>query len=257
MLRSKCPRSLQAVLRRHPDTAYFSSSPVSSSHQPNAPLDLDPAFQALLKDVDMSLLQKKSRHISAENRHARVHRELEVYPQDPRTLDDYAGPEDLDFHEDGPTAKEARKSPAALFGSQRIGTVVLPFELQNTITRLIAGIYVFRLIGQCAIDVLTASDKHSVHADAKRLFTHDTEDELEWETSYDVKYKSRRQAARHAERDGTAFASVALPSHYSAIFAVLDHAKRRIGPDWKVERVIDWGSGTGTGLWYGCLPKGS
>lgn len=53
----------------------------------------------------------------------------------------------------------------------------------------------------------------------------------------------------HAQRDGTAFASVALPSHYSVVYAVLDHVKQRLGPEWTVDRLIDWGSGTGTGLW--------
>jgi len=51
-------------------------------------------------------------------------------------------------------------------------------------------------------------------------------------------------------RDGTAFASIALPAHYAAIYAVLDHVKRRLEREWNVERVIDWGTGTGSGLWY-------
>lgn len=88
-----------------------------------------------------------------------------------------------------------------------------------------------------------------LHADATRLFAQDSEDDPEWVSAYDIWYKSRRQAARHGVRDGTAFASIALPSHYSAIYAVLDHVKLRMGPEWKIERVIDWGSGTGTGLW--------
>ena len=70
-----------------------------------------------------------------------------------------------------------------------------------------------------------------------------------WDASYDVKYKSGKQAHKHGERDGTAFASVALPSHYSAIVAVLDHVKQRLGPDWIVQHIVDWGSGTGSGLW--------
>ncbi|KAH9949373.1 mitochondrial small ribosomal subunit Rsm22-domain-containing protein [Amylocystis lapponica] len=212
MLRTSCRRSLGGILRRPAEVSAFSSTSIVSSHQPNAPLDLDPSFQVLLKDVDISMLRQKSRHPTAENPHARALRELEVFPSD------------------AASEEEARKSPAALFGSQRIGAVVLPFELQQTITRLIAE-----------------SDKPALHADASRLFGQ--EDDAEWDTSYDVKYKSRRQAARHAERDGTAFASVALPSHYSAISAVLDHVKQRMGPEWKVERVIDWGSGTGSGLW--------
>jgi ribosomal protein RSM22 (predicted rRNA methylase) len=101
--------------------------------------------------------------------------------------------------------------------------------------------------------VLQESDRVQLHSDAKRLFYDDdfgTGAENEWETHYDSKYRSRRQAARHAERDGTAFASIALPAHYSAIFSVFDHLKRRLGPTWKIERIIDWGAGTGSGLWF-------
>lgn len=86
-----------------------------------------------------------------------------------------------------------------------------------------------------------------LHVDAKRLFQDDDSDG--WGTSYDVKYKSYRQSARHAERDGTAFASVALPSHYSVIYSILHDIRHRIGADWKVERVINWGAATGSGLW--------
>jgi hypothetical protein len=72
----------------------------------------------------------------------------------------------------------------------------------------------------------------------------------EWETKYDVKYRSRLQASRHFERDGTAFASVVLPAHFSAIYSVLHQAKRRLGPEWNVNKVIDWGAGTGSALWW-------
>lgn len=88
-----------------------------------------------------------------------------------------------------------------------------------------------------------------LHVDAKRLFMNEDNSQLEWDSSYDVRYKSARQAYQHAERDGTAFASVALPSHYAAIVAVLDHVKQRLGPNWNAHHVIDWGSGTGSGLW--------
>ena len=91
-----------------------------------------------------------------------------------------------------------------------------------------------------------------LHHDATRLFAQGTEgtNEPGWNASYDAHYKSSRKARLHADRDGTAFASVALPSHYSVVYAVLNHVKQRLGPEWTVDRVIDWGSGTGTGLWY-------
>jgi hypothetical protein len=46
------------------------------------------------------------------------------------------GKEEENYHA-GP--RDARKSPAALFGSQSIGQVVLPFELQKSISLLISG----------------------------------------------------------------------------------------------------------------------
>ena len=95
------------------------------------------------------------------------------------------------------------------------------------------------------------TDKSLLHSDARRLFASGAGDiESEWDTTYDTKYKSRQAALRHEARDGTAFASIALPSHYSAIRAVLDHVKQRLGRAWNVEHVVDWGVGTGSALWY-------
>lgn len=186
-------------------------------------------MKALLRDVDMSLIRHK---VMSPSDLAKPPRELEVYPNDPNAEDDYMTPEELDLEEVELDGSSTRKSPAALFGSQRIGAVVLPYELQKTIRNLIAE-----------------SDKSMLHVDAKRLFLDDSEDGSEWGTTYDVRYKTMEQRIRHAERDGTAFASVALPAHYSAISAVFDHLKQRLGPDWSVQHVIDWGAGTGSGLW--------
>ncbi|OSD06141.1 Rsm22-domain-containing protein [Trametes coccinea BRFM310] len=225
MLRLGCKRTLAFVLRRHHDVARWSST---SAHQPNAPLDLDPAFQALLKDVGMSLRNKVKSDASGSH----GPRELEVYPHDPEAPVDYLSSAELDAQDEGFGHKERRKSPAAHFGSQRIGAVVLPFELESTIGRMVAD-----------------SDKSTLHQDAKRLFFVDTNQRPEWDPTYDVKYKSGRAAGKHSLRDATAFATVALPSHYAAIYAVLDHVKQRLGPEWQVERVIDWGAATGSGLW--------
>lgn len=65
-----------------------------------------------------------------------------------------------------------------------------------------------------------------------------------------MKYKSGQDAGRHSLRDATAFATVALPAHYSVIYAVLDHVKQRLGPEWQVEHVVEWGTATGSGLWF-------
>ncbi|KAL4251512.1 Mitochondrial RNA Methyltransferase [Abortiporus biennis] len=213
---------------------FTSSSHWHSDYLPNAPLDLDPSYRELMKDVDMSVLRHKARLAAKEGDvHPKPPRELEIFPHDPYPEVQYLSSEELDLQDDSIGSASERKSPAASFGSRRIGAVILPLELQNTINRLIAE-----------------SDKSRLHADAKRLFLEDgNAQEPEWRPAYDTKYKSWHQAKRHAERDGTAFASVALPSHYSVILAVFDQLKHRLGPDWRPEHIIDWGSGTGSGLW--------
>ncbi|KAI0323089.1 mitochondrial small ribosomal subunit Rsm22-domain-containing protein [Amylostereum chailletii] len=219
MLSSRCCRPLRGVLRL--PKAPFSSSSALRANQPNGPLDLDPSFQALLQDVDMSLLKQKSRHRLVEGE-PQLHRELEVFP---------AEAEGLPFEEEEEEEdRTTRKSPAAHFGSRQVGAAILPHELQKSI-----------------ISLIEASDKNLLHSDATRLF-HDKDPET-WDSSYDTRYKSRKQASRHAERDGTAFASVALPAHYSAIYSVLNHTRQRLGPEWEVETVYDWGAGTGSAFW--------
>lgn len=52
-------------------------------------------------------------------------------------------------------------------------------------------------------------------------------------------------------RDGAAFASVVMPAQYAVIRAVLEQTKGRLGDEWarRVNHVIEWGSGTGAGIW--------
>lgn len=94
----------------------------------------------------------------------------------------------------------------------------------------------------------TDSDKHLLRRDAKRLFN-EHGDEDKWDPAINVRYKSYQQARHHAERDGTAFASVVMPAYYSAIYAVLCQVRSRLGPQWPVQNVVDWGAGTGSALW--------
>ncbi|THV06574.1 hypothetical protein K435DRAFT_834233 [Dendrothele bispora CBS 962.96] len=220
MFRAARTRHLRlSILKLHPARDFSQTTSIAS--QPNPPLNLDSGLQALLKDVDLSL----NRHITSPT----PLRELNVVPFD-RSNEMSLTQAEIS---DGDENELERKSPAALFGSQRIGAVILPVELQNAINVLIAD-----------------SDKPLLHIDAKRLFQEGNEDsDGSWSAVYDVKYRSRHQNLRHRERDGTAFASVALPAHYSAIRSVLEHAKHRLGPDWNISRVIDWGAGTGSSLW--------
>lgn len=198
----------------------------AAGHQPKQPLHLDPSLRALLRDVDVSLHS----HLQT-----RSHRELEVFsgPGDSPDLSSSTGPAHSEPFEGSITI--GRKSPAAEFGSEKIGAVALPSQLTKSIKQLIQD-----------------SNKALLHEDAKRLFLNEhkgTDVEHGWDTHYDVRYRSRSQDSRHAERDGIAFASIALPAHYSAIVAVLHHLKKRLGPSWSIHNVIDWGAGTGSGLW--------
>lgn len=218
-----CARRLPRRLIRPSGARRYASSNTETA-QPNPPLDLDPSFQALLRDVDISLERHNPKGAAPPSR-----RELEALPVE-GTEDSLLLPDDAPHDE-----YSLRKSPAAHFGSQRIGAVILPLELQASITSIIAE-----------------SDKQRLHQDAKRLFFDESGNssaEDAWEVEYDVKYRSRRQAERHYERDGTAFASVALPAHFSAITSVLEHVKHRLEPEWSINNVIDWGAGMGSGLW--------
>ncbi|KAF8433554.1 mitochondrial small ribosomal subunit Rsm22-domain-containing protein [Boletus edulis BED1] len=205
------------------------SSSAAGAHagpQPKPSVTLDPSLKSLLHgvDSDMSLMSK---HKGAEEPISTSVRELEALENDKggTDIEDYS-------IEESARRREDRKSPAARFGSDGIGTVVLPSELQRTVTALIEG-----------------TNKTLLHSDAKRLFAKQDNAGENWSTAYNVEYKNRRQRYEHSARDATAFASVILPAHYSAIYAVLRHVKHRLGASWNVDRVIDWGSATGSGLW--------
>lgn len=224
-------------------TASFSSSPVAAAHT-NRRLNLDPSLQALLQDVDISLTNSKPH--SPPTR-----RELDILPlEGTEAVEKFEEPEQ-DLAQD----YGGRKSPAAHFGSQRIGSVVLPLELQNSINLLISGKaicsnMIFATTENCSAE----SDKALLHNDARRLFQSEPDKDgkgSEWGSQYDQTYRSRVQSSRFGERDATAFASIALPAHYSAIAAVFDHLKHRLEPGFTIKRVIDWGSATGSGLWFG------
>ncbi|KAJ6623097.1 mitochondrial small ribosomal subunit Rsm22-domain-containing protein [Mycena sp. CBHHK59/15] len=224
---------LRAALRRRcVAVSSFGSSAASWTPHLNPPVDLDPSLRTLLRDVDMSLGGKKR----SKGPHSPYKRELEEFPelQQDFSLSGVTTPDLGEIIEDDVLG---RKSPAAEFGSRNVGAVVLPLELQNSINLIISE-----------------GDKKQLHNDAKRLFQGEDGNDISensWDANYDTKYRSRTQAHRHSDRDGSAFASVALPAHFSVITAVLNHVKRRLEPEWRVERIIDWGAGTGSGLWSG------
>jgi hypothetical protein len=111
--------------RRALRTISFLRSSQFSSHQPNAPLDIDESFKTILQDIGNSTVDQKL------NALPRIH-ELTAYPTD-------SEPGKLAHLDNEPHTSIDRKSPAALFGSQRIGAVVIPQELQQTISGLNIG----------------------------------------------------------------------------------------------------------------------
>lgn len=218
-------RALRAI-------SFLRSSPFSS-HQPNAPLDIDESLKTILQDISNSVDQKL-------NTLPRIH-ELTAYPTD-------SEPGKLTHLDDEPHTSIDRKSPAALLGSQRIGAVVIPQELKQTISGLISGENATMLISLRTHSSHADSDKRLLRRDAKRLFN-EHGDEDKWDPAMNVRYKSYRQARHHAERDGTAFASIVLPAYYSAVYSILCQVRSRLGPQWSVQNVLDWGAGTGSALW--------
>jgi hypothetical protein len=95
--------------------------------QPNPRLDLDPSLQTLLQDVDIALQS----HPKKERKSVHELEIISLQNVEAVTQHEQYG---LETDENLP-----RKSPAALFGSQRTGSVVLPLELQDQIQCLISG----------------------------------------------------------------------------------------------------------------------
>ena len=99
---------------------------------PNAPLDLDPAFQNLLRNADITMAHRSNAHHSKEEPSS--HRHMELVEQEGMTTSNWIEEEEVN-------SRGSRKSPAAEFGSRRIGAVVLPDQLQESVTRLIESTF--------------------------------------------------------------------------------------------------------------------
>jgi hypothetical protein len=114
----------------------FSTSAVAASTQPNTALNLDPSLKALLQDIDISLTSHKQIPVR------RSPRELQAFAVEEleETVDVDVDVAVEDPFEDSSERNEHRKSPAARFGSKKIGAVVLPAELQASVTALINGV---------------------------------------------------------------------------------------------------------------------
>jgi hypothetical protein len=124
MFRTQC--CLRVLLRRLGLPIRF-----ASSVHPNAPLELDPSLRALLQDVDMSL-------VHYQNHPRTPPRQLEALPAH-QSLEEEVGWETSSEEDAMESDRKQRKSPAAQFGSQNFGAIVLPFELQKSISSIIAS----------------------------------------------------------------------------------------------------------------------
>jgi hypothetical protein len=114
--------------------AFNSSAPINMLRPP---LDLDPSLQALLKADDISL--KNAKTLPKALRELEVLDNLTIMQHLP--MDDWASLDISDIKVMESQRSGERKSPAALFGSQRIGMVILPSDLYSAIEQLIAGMH--------------------------------------------------------------------------------------------------------------------
>jgi len=102
---------------------------------PNAPLDLDPSLQNLLRGADMAMAHRLNVHYPKEGPPG--HRRMELVEQGGITSTSWVEEEE----EEELSSRGSRKSPAAEFGSRNIGAVVLPTQLQESVTRLIESAF--------------------------------------------------------------------------------------------------------------------
>lgn len=87
-----------------------------------------------MKDIDASLAKNH------DSMHSKTLEELQV-------VQDFASLPLDEGHDPMAIYEEERKSPAAIYGSEAIGAVVLPHELQDAITVLINGACYFIPVG--------------------------------------------------------------------------------------------------------------
>ena len=135
MLRPQCGRGmvLRGVSRSLVgNVSGFHSTSRWRSQVPNTPLDLDPSLQDLLRNADMTMAHKFNTHYPEE---PPGHRHMELIEQEGITPTSWIEEEEL-------SSRESRKSPAAEFGSRKIGAVVLSEQLQESVTRLIESAFV-------------------------------------------------------------------------------------------------------------------
>ncbi|CAB5374075.1 unnamed protein product [Rhizophagus irregularis] len=213
-----------AFIRHHYDnssiTNFPTKSPIKEEYFDN--LTKDKAFRQVLDDINKVLSS------------ASINDSL-------RKIEEY--------EEDNPYV---RKSPAAIFGTKRIGWVILPDWLNEAV-----------------LEIVKEHDKEMIKHDANRIYQ-----SLRSTTGYDPKFdvdfkdpimgpcKSARNAFKrfvlenevkphvleYGTREAMAYIAGYLPISYGPIFNVLTELKSRI-PDFSPQSVMDFGTGPGTAIW--------
>ncbi|KAG8934616.1 37S ribosomal protein S22 [Tulasnella sp. 408] len=202
-------------------------------HAPRPAVELDPGLLELLNESGDSLKGLKQKSHAHPNPPAELHVYDDLQASQSTEVARLEEGEDAEFD-----AREERRSPAAVFGSDRPAHIKLSEELRKAIQALV-----------------DKSDKHQLRSDAKRLFLNpapSNNQELRWETNSPA-YGSKLKERKMAERNGLAYATVAMPAHYAVIEGVLQEIKSRGTPDTQPfdqpMTVIDFGSKYGAGLW--------
>ncbi|KAG8683746.1 hypothetical protein FRC09_015875, partial [Ceratobasidium sp. 395] len=125
--------------------ALLKNASVHLPHAPNAPLELDPALSRLLHDTNLSLL-RNFRHGSkhyAERAELEVESEPNAFKKPPPEFEGYdvvernsTGENDEDVEAWG-SPREERRSPAAIYGTKHLGMVILPWELEHAVQKVV------------------------------------------------------------------------------------------------------------------------
>ena len=245
---------------------WFHCAPIhASTPSPDSPSQLDPSLRQLLLDTDLSLIKSKKYReqnnysSSPDSTTASGSREKDAEATDYYTLD-----AEEENNADAWHNRLEKRSQEAIFGSKRIGSISVPFELEHSMEAIISGKPNGSTIEGLNLnhEFTLANDKHQLRSDAKRIFLQEKEvgtnstAEMRnyWTMQLPDKFKGPKKfkASRMTPREALAFSVIALPGHFSAISNVLEETRTRLGETWSenVKAVIDFGSGAGAGIWF-------
>lgn len=138
--------------------------------------------------------------------------------------------------------REARGSPAALFGMKRIGLVALNEALTDRIESQVAGVY---LASWSTFADLAAADTRALREAYQSLTA----------SLYPAPGKKGSSSSRYKQRiESTpalalARATTQLPGQYAVLYNIFRELESRLGKGWLDGEVVEVG-GVGSGAWY-------